>query len=252
MQQLHSSKNFYFKKGEKTKVINELALEMGIKPSTLQKHLSILQSKNIVFFKHNCIKLASNKEINQWNATIKFVTIPESITTLKQIKIFLVGIPLLSNLYKQKRQISKKNTRLIKKREAESNKFIPGMSSRQRRHDATRDITEKSVNRSIILTNESICKKLGKKSNTTATKYKHELKKLGCYKVLNKIEVLKENVNYFEFLNFKEHGGIEKATYFFNNGKVVKFLPSEFFLPFYLSPRTNSPKVKHKKIEKTN
>lgn len=95
MQQLHSSKNFYFKKGEKTKVINELALEMGIKPSTLQKHLSILQSKNIVFFKHNCIKLASNKEINQWNATIKFVTIPESITTLKQIKIFRRNSPAI-------------------------------------------------------------------------------------------------------------------------------------------------------------
>lgn len=82
--------------------------ETGLNTKVLYKHLSILREKGLLTYKNGVVTIISNKKIIQkyhFNSGFRLFTKEK---TLKGIKQFLKSVPIISNLYRQKKMIEVK------------------------------------------------------------------------------------------------------------------------------------------------
>ena len=81
--------------------------ELNIK--VLYRHLSILRGKGLVDYKNGVVSIISNKKIIQKYHFRSGFRLFTKETTLKGIKQFLKSVPVVSNLYRQKKMIEVKS-----------------------------------------------------------------------------------------------------------------------------------------------
>jgi hypothetical protein len=82
--------------------------ETGLNTKVLYKHLSILREKGLLTYKNGVVTIISNKKIihkYHFNSGFRLFT---KENTLKGIKQFLKSVPIISNLYRQKKMIEVK------------------------------------------------------------------------------------------------------------------------------------------------
>ena len=82
--------------------------ETGLNTKVLYKHLSILREKGLLEYKNGVVSIISNKKIIQkyhFHSGFRLFT---KENTLKGIKQFLKSVPIISNLYRQKKMIAVK------------------------------------------------------------------------------------------------------------------------------------------------
>ena len=223
-----SNRKLFFKPKQKTLAIQRMAQKLNISFNTLNTHLNTLSQKGLVFIRENEIEFISTKEMMQQHH--KSVYVPGEVKTLKDIKIFLKSIPLLSNLYSQKRIIEKKEYLNYINAKAKKNFRLTKSEFKIFKAGLRKGKSTQYVNRKIIATISKVLDCISKKSSSTAVKYKKVLNGLNVFKCINSSQLLFSGVSYFDFTYLRSNDLVEFRYTFFKNGCIYKYYPTEFIL----------------------
>lgn len=212
----HTGKNYYFRTGDKTKMVKNLASRLNISLTSLQKHLNILKKAGLVTLSKNEMKLISNKKMLDMGGRIVFV--PKNISDLSDIKYFLNTIPVLSNIVQQKKTISRiKRYQYIKGQAEKANgKLKIGEYTALKAY--IRSGGKMECDSEITLSVKRMGELLEKKSKNTVSAYKKFLKEKGLIKVFNEIvRIFPGKIGFSHFLELKKGDLISSHSFFYKN-----------------------------------
>lgn len=226
----HTGKSFYFKKGRKTELIKKLSKEHNIGFTMLCKHLKVLQQEGLVSVKPNEIKLAKNRDL--FRKKQRYVFVPSNINNLKDIKIFLSGIPIISNLVAQDRAIKRiKHYNYLREQRSVANRYVKthGFRSLKKYEDRGGKMI---YNEGFRLSYERIKEISGIGCRNLIAKIKKLLKEKGILSIHNQKEkVVEYRISFCEFQRLIKYGVLDNQCFFYK-GWVYRVMPSLFNLKY--------------------
>lgn len=200
----HTGKNWYFRTGEKTRMIKAIADKHNIGLTALQKHIRILKENNLITFYDNEMRLISNAKMRPDESN--FVFVPRNISDYSDIKYFLNTIPVLSNIVQQEKAIERiKRYNYInqQKNKAHGNCKLQDF---KKLSSYLKKGGKMDFNSEMLLSIKRMGELLERKSKNTVTAYKKFLKEWGLIKVYN------ETVRIFPYaVSFSHYLGLKKA-----------------------------------------
>lgn len=209
----HSGKYYIFKKNCKTKFIKELAQKHGFGFTAFTKHLRILTDKGLIRFTEKSMSLISKKELLNKE---KYVFVPANISNYKDIKKFLLAIPVLSNLCQQEKTIKRTQHYIYINEELSKS----GYKGKNRQYKSLCNYLKNggklSFNSELLLARSTFGELIDRKSLNTISKYKKFLKDKGLIKVTNlKEKLYKHKVSFNHYASLKRYGILKNETFFY-------------------------------------
>lgn len=212
----HPGKNYYFKSGEKTKMMKAIAAKHNFGLTAFQKHIKVLQENNLITFGDNEMKLMNKSILVPEKSS--FVFVPKNISDYSDIKYFLNTIPVLSNIVQQEKTIERiKRYNYIRAQKEMAYSETP-MSSFKRLEKYVQSGGKMSFNSETMLSVRRMGELLERKSKNTVTAYKKFLKERGLITVYNEMaRIYPYAVSFSHYLGLKKAEAISNHCFLYKN-----------------------------------
>lgn len=212
----HTGKNYYFRSGEKTKMIKAIADKYNISLTALQKHVRILKENKLIEFYANEMRLITNAKMRPDESN--FVFVPRNISEYSDIKYFLNTIPVLSNIVQQEKTIERIKRYNYINQQKNQPKGDCTLQDFKRLKLYLKKGGKMDYNSQMLLSIKRMGELLERKSKNTITAYKKFLKERGLIKVFNEMaRIYPYAVSFSHYLGLKKAEAISNHCFLYKN-----------------------------------